>query len=85
MADGARARPGAKASKGSSSERGRSIDPGKLPTKEQPADRSGGGRVPIGCPVSPEEYKRLKDKAKRGESPSRGKAQEDPAIRRRDG
>jgi hypothetical protein len=73
------------ADKGSSESAGKDFDPSDASEKSAPAEPSVKRSVPIGRPVSDDEYRRLKERATKDQAPSGGHAQEDPSHRKRDG
>ena len=66
---------------GSSSERGKAVDPGQLPEAIPPPPGEPPVVMPIGHPVYPRQYRRMKERAKQGGVSRAKNAQEDPAIR----
>ena len=64
---------------------GADFDPARLPEDETADTAAEGGEVPLGLPISPEEYKRLQKQARHLKPPSTGSAQEDPAAGSEDG
>lgn len=62
---------------GTPSEEGKALDPSNLPSDEPPADEPDSRAIPIGRPVSPEEYRRLKAEAEKTNKPPASSAQED--------
>ena len=71
--------------KGEGTTAGKSVEPMELPEEETPAEPSPPQAVPIGRPLPPEEYRRLKERARREVAPPAPAAQEDPAVRQDDG
>ena len=70
------------AAEGASPEPGESVNPSQLPEEE----RGSSGpvqEVPIGRPVSPEDYRALKEQARRGKPQLAPQGQQDPSTRRR--
>ena len=67
-----------KASEGSAGP-GSPMTPDDLPDEATPADRAKSKAVPIGRPVSREQFEKLKKEAEKRRPPRQGKAQEDPA------
>jgi hypothetical protein len=58
---------------------GSPMTPDDLPDEATPADRAKPKAVPIGRPVSREQFEKLKKEAEKRRRPRQGKAQEDPA------
>lgn len=73
------------ADEGSSESAGKDFNPSDAPDKSAPAEPSVKRSVPIGRPVSEDEYRRLKERATKDPAPSGGHAQEDSSHRKRDG
>ncbi len=74
-------RPGRVTHKGRSADTGKSFDPLDLP-EDAPMALPRPRAIPIGQPISQQEYKKLKEKAKKSNPLSRGNAQEDSAARK---
>ena len=77
------AQPGGTAHKGDSEQAGREVNPSDLTDEAQPGVPAETRHIPIGLPISQEEYDRLKERAKSDHALPKGKAQQDPAPRRR--
>jgi hypothetical protein len=73
------------ADEGSSASTGEDFNPSDAPEPSAPAEPSVKRSIPIGRPVSDNEYRRLKERATKDHAPSGGQAQEDAAHRKRDG
>ena len=58
---------------------GASVDPCALPEDDAPTEHATPRAAPIGHPISPEEYRRLKERAKSDTAAPPASAQEDPA------
>jgi hypothetical protein len=67
------------------SSRGAEYNPSDSPDDDSPAEPSATRAVPIGRPVSDEEYRKMKERATKDQPPSGGHTQEDPSHRKRDG
>ncbi|MBD0277324.1 MAG: hypothetical protein ICV81_05090 [Flavisolibacter sp.] len=63
-----------------SAEAGKSMNPEQLQDDDASANQTVNKEVPIGLPVSIEEYKKMKEAAKTKTLPSGGKAQVDPSA-----
>ena len=61
--------------------KGRAFNPTELPAEEAKADNVVPTPMPQGCPVPPEEYRRLKGKARKQPLPPAPSAQEDSSAR----
>ena len=64
---------------------GEEFNPADSPDDNSPAEPSKTRAVPIGRPVSDEEYREMKERAAKDKPPSGGHKQEDPSHRKRDG
>ena len=69
------------AQEGVAANAGASVDPCALPEDDAPAEHAAPRAAPIGHPISPEEYRRLKERAKTDAARPPASAQEDPAER----
>lgn len=69
----------------SSTGAGKEYNPKDSPDDDSMAEPSTTRAVPIGRPVSDEEYRKMKERAAKDKTPSSGHAQEDPSQRKRDG
>lgn len=68
------------ACEGFSEESGKSINPGNLPEDEPSPDPTEYKEIPIGLPISHEQYKALKEVAKKDKPPSQAKGQIDSST-----
>ncbi len=68
-----------------SSSTGEEFNPSDMPESSDPSEPSKTRSVPIGRPVSDEEYRKMKERAAKDNPPSGGHKQEDPSHRKRDG
>jgi hypothetical protein len=73
------------ADESSSTGTGEDFNPADLPEESAPAEPSTTRAVPIGRPVSDEEYREMKERAAKDKPPSGEHKQEDPSHRKRDG
>lgn len=62
---------------GSPAEAGKSIQPPDMPLEDAPAEEPGLKDIPIGRPLSDEEYQKLKEAVEKTNLPPTGNAQED--------
>ena len=70
----------------SSTGAGEEFNPSDAPDDDATAEPSATRAVPIGRPVSDQEYRKMKERAAKDKTPSYGHAQEDPSQRKkRDG
>ena len=67
------------ARKSSSKQKGKSVNPADLPDKDGPITPDKRREIPIGRPVSPERYKKIKKEISDKPLP-RGTGQEDPST-----
>ena len=77
--------PSCSAEGDSSTGAGKEYNPLDSPDDNSPAEPSATRAVPIGRPVSDEEYRKMKERATKDQPPSGGHTQEDPAHRKHDG
>jgi hypothetical protein len=69
------------AREGSSKQKGKSVNPADLPDTDAPASPAKQKRyIPIGRPVSPQRYKKIKKEIGEGTPLPKGKGQEDPST-----
>ena len=68
------------ACEGVSEESGKTVNPKDLPEDDTPANPTTYREVPIGKPVSDEQYRKMKEAAEKGKPPSGGKSQVDPST-----
>jgi hypothetical protein len=73
------------ADESSSTSTGEEFNPSDMPESSDPSEPSKTHAVPIGRPVSDEEYRKMKERAAKDNPPSGGHTQEDPSHRERDG
>lgn len=77
------AQPRGTAHKGDAEQAGREVKPSDLTDEAKPGVPAETRHIPIGLPISQEKYDRLKERAKFDRALPKGKAQRDPASRRR--
>jgi hypothetical protein len=68
------------ACEGASEASGKSVDPKDLPEADTSTAPTTYKEVPVGRPVSDEQYKKMKEAAEKGKPPSGGKSQVDPST-----
>lgn len=68
------------ACEGSSEESGKSVNPKDLPEHDSPATPTKYREVPIGRPITDEQYRKMKEAAEKDKPLSGGKAQVDPST-----
>ena len=68
-----------------SSPAGEEFSPSDMPESNDSSEPSKKHEVPIGRPVSDEEYRKMKERAAKDNPPSGGHTQEDPSHRKHDG
>jgi hypothetical protein len=66
--------------RGAAEEAGASFDPGQLPDEEASQSAPTGGAVPLGLPISAEEYERLQREAHHRKLPPKRSGQEDASA-----
>jgi len=80
-----RSRGTGQAQPGSGEKAGVDFRPADLPEEEAPGGAAEGGAMPLGLPISAEEYEKLQQQARHRKLPPAGGAQPDPAGSSGDG